>query len=425
MELQGKRLLVLGGTYNLKDIREYADKNGVVLIASGNRPDHPLCSIADEYYPANVKNSSELIQLIEKKSIDGVFAGSNEDIISIIFEVMKEKNLPFYANKEQWDVTGNKRAFKTVAQKAGLPVVPEYKISENPTQEELASINFPVVVKPVDGSGSQGVFLCMNAEELISSQKKALQYSRSKTLMIEKYMSGFVIVFYMTIIDGVIHVESMADKYTKPSPNDSPTMPTIAQVYLYPSRHLQYCLDCYFPAMERLIHDLKIKDGVVGIQGFCDGKDIVFTEMGYRLGGTSQQNYTKRLYGESNMFFLMNYALTGKMTDNEYNTNPYFPKECCTIQLISRGGVVAREEGIETVQTLPEVISFEKHYTVGDRIPVVDNVSMVHFRIFVVADNLEQLKAIITKIQNTIKVWDSDGNFMLDDYFDVSRLGNQ
>lgn len=425
MDLSGKRLLILGGAYNTKDIREYADRYGVVLIAVGNNKNHPSFKIADETYEANVSNADDLIRIIRDYKIDGVFPGGNENVISILFDVMDETGLHFYASREQWDITGNKRAFKSAAKNAGLPVVPEFVLSLTPTREELDAVEYPVVVKPIDGAGSQGVYLCANEQEMLEAREKALEFSRSKTIMIEKFMSGFITVFYMTIIDGKIHIASMADKYSKPSTDGSPVMPTIAQVYLYPSRHLDDCIERYFPAMENLIRQLNIKNGVVGIQGFCDGKNIVFTEMGYRLGGTSQQNYTKALYGNSNMFLIMNYALTGKMTDEEYRENPHFDKMCGTVQLISRGGTIAKEEGLDAVKDMPEVISFEQHYTVGDSIPVVDNVSMVHYRIFLVADDMNHLKDAIKKIQSTIRVYDAEGKSMLDDDFDVERLGLQ
>ena len=425
MELRGKRLLILGGTYNLRDIREYADSKGIVLIATGNKPDHPLCSIADEYHPADVSRPEELTELVRKHQIDGIFAGGNENIITILFDVFRETGLPFYASKEQWDITGNKKAFKAAARKAGLPVVPEFVLPEEYSEEAYRSVQYPVVVKPIDGSGSEGVFLCNNEQELLEARKKALQFSRSGKLIVEKFMTGFIVVFYMTIIDGEIHIASMTDKYTKPSGDGSYVMPTIAQAYLYPSRHLQDCIDRYFPYIRNLLDQLGIRNGVVGIQGFCDGKDIVFTEMGYRLGGTSQQNYTKALYGNSNMFLLMNYALTGRMTDEPYSENPFFSKTCVTLQLISKGGTIAKEEGIDEVERMPEVISFEKHYKTGDTIKVADNVSMVHYRIFIVADTLEKAREVIRTIQKTIRVYDTNGNRMLDDDLDVERLGKQ
>ena len=286
-------------------------------------------------------------------------------------------------------------------------------------------IEFPVVIKPVDGSGSQGVYLCETYDELIKAREEALRFSRSKELIVEQFMSGFITVFYMTVIEGEIYIESMTDKYTKPSADGSLVMPTIAQAYLYPSRHIKSYIDQYLPAIKNLLKLLNIRNGVVGIQGFCDGENVVFTEMGYRLGGTSQQNYTKALHGSDNMELLMNYALTGEMTHEEYYSNPFFEKTCVTLQLISKGGKIASVYGADEVKSFPEVISFEEHYHVGDIIPVIDNVSMVHFRIFIVAESIEHAQQVISTIQSTIKVYDVNGESMLDDAFDVKRLGTQ
>ena len=87
MNLKGKRLLILGGAYNTKDIREYADKNGVILVAVGNNPNHPTFKIADEVHNANVTNAEDLIKIINDYNIAGVFPGGNENVISILFDV--------------------------------------------------------------------------------------------------------------------------------------------------------------------------------------------------------------------------------------------------------------------------------------------------------------------------------------------------
>lgn len=421
MDLKGKRLLILGGTYNTKDIREYADTNGVILIAAGNNKRHPLALIADEFYEADVYNSGDIVKLIKDHRIDGVFSGGNEDIITKMFEVKENIGIPFYASKEQWDITGNKHELKQQFIRAGLPVVPEFVLSTSPTEEELSKISYPVVVKPVDGSGSRGVYLCQNEEELLANIPNSLANSRMKKVIVEKFMRGFITVFYITAINGEYYPASMCDKYA-PLGNKGDIMPTIAQLYLYPSRHLDYCLNNYFPSMKRLLINLGIKDGVVGIQGFCDGEKIAFTEIGYRLGGTSQQNYTKALYNYSNMYLLMNYALTGVMTDTPCKENPYFPKTCGTLQLIAKGGKIAEVNGLDEVERMTEVISFEKHYSPGDEIPNVDNVARVMYRIFLVTDNIIHLKNTIQRIQNAISVKDEAGNSLLEDDFDVNRL---
>ena len=240
--------------------------------------------------------------------------------------------------------------------------------------------------------------------------------------MVEEFMHGHTVVIYFTIIDGEFYLSSMTDKYTKPGEYCIGTLP---QAHLYPSRYLDMFTNKYKSKLIRLMQNIGIKNGVVGIQGFCNGEDIVFTEMGYRLGGTSQQDYTKALYGFSNMEYMINYALCGIMTDEECRENPYYPYECCTLSLISKGGKIGKIIGLDYVEMIPEVIKIENHYKPGDVVAVTNNISQLHFRIFIVAKTIERVKEIITSVYDNLKVFDDNGNYMLDEKMDVERLGKQ
>lgn len=421
MCLRGKRLLVLGGTYSAGDIREYADKAGIEIIVTG-APGHPLRKIADEAYNIDNKDTEKLISLVKERNIDGIFAGSNETVIPYVLKVIKETGLPFYATPEQWEMTSNKKRFKEICRINNVPVVPEYTISPELLREDVSSVDFPVVVKPTDGSGSAGVFLYKNEEELRRYYPVASTFSRTKSVIVEKYMRGFIIVLYFTVIDGEFYVSSMADKYTEPGEWKLATLP---QLHLYPSRHLDDCINKYRECLIDMMKYIGITNGVVGIQGFCENNEIVFTEMGYRLGGTAQHNYTKALYGISNLELLINFALTGKMTSYACLENPHFPMECATLALVSRGGTVASIVGLEEVNAMNEVICVENHYDIGSTIAVTNNLSQLHFRVFIKADNLTALKEAIKKVQATLHVYDSHGNSMLAEDFDINRLGLQ
>lgn len=50
--------------------------------------------------------------------------------------------------------------------------------------------NFPVVLKPVDSSGSRGVFKCEDISEVVNRVSETLKYSRSNSAIIEPWFSG-------------------------------------------------------------------------------------------------------------------------------------------------------------------------------------------------------------------------------------------
>ncbi len=49
-ELYGKRLLILGGSLWKKAIKDFADENGIILIATGNDQTAVILEISDEKY---------------------------------------------------------------------------------------------------------------------------------------------------------------------------------------------------------------------------------------------------------------------------------------------------------------------------------------------------------------------------------------
>ena len=56
--------------------------------------------------------------------------------------------------------------------------------------DEASDFYFPVIAKPRDNSGSRGVILCRDAEELSDAINEALQYSKLETVLVEEFIEG-------------------------------------------------------------------------------------------------------------------------------------------------------------------------------------------------------------------------------------------
>ena len=66
--------------------------------------------------------------------------------------------MPCYIEDAAWKYARDKSAFKKKCREIGIPIVDEYTVSATPLPEELAVIEYPVVVKPVDGTGNRGFY---------------------------------------------------------------------------------------------------------------------------------------------------------------------------------------------------------------------------------------------------------------------------
>jgi len=156
-QLKGKRLLLLGGSLWKEAIEDFARRHGIVLVAAGNNPDAGIFEIADEGYCVDSTDATMMKKLIVSKQIDGVYMGGSETVISAAVRYLNELGPPCYCTEHQWQQIQNKENFKKLCSEHGLPVVEQYSLSLHDIENQAIDIEFPVVTKPADGSGSSGV----------------------------------------------------------------------------------------------------------------------------------------------------------------------------------------------------------------------------------------------------------------------------
>ena len=56
--------------------------------------------------------------------------------------------------------------------------------------EETADLDFPLILKPRDNSGSRGVILCRDKQALEEAMAEALQYTRLDSVLVEEFVEG-------------------------------------------------------------------------------------------------------------------------------------------------------------------------------------------------------------------------------------------
>ena len=420
MCIKGKRLLVLGGSNNAKDIRAFADKEKIKIIVAGLYFSREIEKIADEKYYVDIYDKKQIISVVQEHEIDGIFVGGNEDIISRVIDVTNELCLPFYSSRELWDTLMNKAQFKEACRQYGVPTVEDVYVDENDLDKTADSLPYPVVVKPVDNSGSTGVMKCDSANSFKELYGFAKSNSKAGRVTVEKYSDGFEICVYYTFVDGIVTMSSMSDKYVR---GDENTFFPLSEIYAYPSQYIEQYIEQVDQNMRRMLLGLGIKNGITSMQGFYRDGGFEFFEMGYRLGGTAQYRYTDAINGVNSLHMMMAHALTGKMPgERQAFDNAMFNKPCCTLTLLSKGGTVASIEGLEEAEKIEEVIHIENRYGIGDTIPVSRTTTQFHIRIFIIADNLERMRYLVNYLQTSIKAYDIKGESMLITHFDTDKL---
>lgn len=118
----------------------------------------------------------------------------------------------------------------------GVPVVPEYNIPEKFSVQDVNGLPFPVLLKPVDSSGARGMHVCYSEAEFLDKYEHAMNWSRTKQVLVEEYMTDAEEVFFQyNIQDGKVSLSSSFSKVFTKSEDSELILPIF---HMYPSNRI-------------------------------------------------------------------------------------------------------------------------------------------------------------------------------------------
>ena len=409
IDLRNKTLLLMGGGAYAKGIKAYKDKMGFRVVAVGKDPDNPITRIAEASYVMDTHNVDGIVEIVKKEKVDGIFVGSSEVNISPAIDVAERTGARFYVNRQQWDIVANKAKFKEFARSSGFPVIPEFKLSANPTKEEIDNLQFPVMIKPVDSSGARGLNPCYKAEDFIPLYEEALRWSPRKEVIVESLITDAedICVCY-TIQDGESTLSYSFTKDVVRSENNYVSLPIF---HLYPSRYLDQYYKEADEAAKEMLHKMGLQNGTINLQGFYKDGKFFFYEAGYRMGGAQAYILTEYMNGCNVLNYMINYVLTGSMCEERLTEkeDAHFPYPCCNYYVELKAGTIDHIEGISEVESMTGVLNVTQMCHEGDVIKETNEIGRAIYRIHVVGDDMENLAQRLVDISGTLRIMSTEG----------------
>lgn len=421
MNLEGKKLLLMGGGAYAKGIKKYADEKGFYMIGVGSCTHTPIRDIADEFYQINTQDVDAVSQLVLEKGIDGIFVGSSEVNIDPAITVSERTGCHFYVNREQWDTLANKARFKEYCRQYGVPVVPEFTLPTPYTRQDVEKLPFPVLLKPTDSSGARGMNVCYNPDDFDRLYQDALSWSKRKEVIVEELITGADEVFFQyTIQDGVCSLTSCFTKAFVKGNRPDLILPIF---HMYPSKYLDEYYEQVHDSVLKLFKNMDIRNGVMTLQSFYKNGRFYIFEAGFRMGGAQNYILTEHQWGVNSLEYMINYALTGSMADYPIieKDNAYFRWPCCNYYISLMPGIITEVQGLEKVEAMENVLNITKMYELGDEVQDTNALERVCMRLHVYGKTAEELANALVKISATLQILDQNGNEMQIEHLEYKR----
>ncbi|MGX9147923.1 ATP-grasp domain-containing protein [Mesorhizobium sp. 128a] len=180
------------------------------------------------------------------------FAGDDESVSVTVGKLCRHFDLPG-PNPSATERCCDKYVQRQILADAGVSV-PVYRLAANATEVEACAveIGFPVILKPSEGSGSIGVSLCRNAEELAEQTTFLLEKQAWRTaprILVEEFVQGPH--YCANIMGNEVIAIAMAEfgppphfvfrEYIFPAPLDDDAHKRIADLSLICLRALNLC----------------------------------------------------------------------------------------------------------------------------------------------------------------------------------------
>ena len=154
-KLKGKKLLIIGGIPAMIEVVKRAQQFGITVYVTDYLEDSPAKKYADKSFMVSATDVEAVAALCRQENIDGIYTGNVDLLLPYYAQICEKTGLPCYGTKEQFDIMLDKGKFKNTCRQYGVPVIEEYETIDGITQ-------YPVLVKPVDSSGSRGISICHN-----------------------------------------------------------------------------------------------------------------------------------------------------------------------------------------------------------------------------------------------------------------------
>ena len=391
---------MLGGSlYQVYAIKE-AVRLGYYVITCDYLPSNPGHQFAHEYYNVSTTDKEAVLALAEKLQVDGVLAYASDPAAPTAAFVCEKLGLPSSPYRSV-EILSNKDLFRQFLQEHGFNCPKAMGFS---TYEEALShideFQLPVMVKPVDSSGSKGINKMTEKTQLKDFIEDALHYSRSKRFLIEEFIvkKGHQISGDAFSVDGKLVFHCLGNEFY-----DSSCDKDFAPLgECWPFQMDYRYIDELEQQLQRLISLLGMKSNAYNVEAIVGKDDKVYLlELGARSGGSLIPQVTEYATGVN----MVTYAIKAAMGEDCSELKQVEPTGFWSNYMVhaNETGKFVRIEFDEAFKN-KHLVDWVTDIKEGDAVHKFRDAQDCIGEFILKYDNVEQMFEVINNMNNYVKI---------------------
>ena len=353
-----KTLMILGASILQLPAILKAKEMGIEVIAVDMDKQAIGFKNADICLEISTIDIPNVIKAASEYRIDGVMTLASDMPMRTVAAVASELNIIGISKETALKAT-NKALMRQCLKENGVSIPRFFCVTD---YDEYISASHKLgakfIVKPADNSGSRGVFLIENREDVCYAYEYSRKHSRNGEIVLEEFMEGPEVSVETVSVGGRVHIVAITDKLTTGSPR------FVEMGHAQPSRFSET-----IKAQIEAVATAAVK--AIGIETGPSHTEIIVTsagpkivELGARLGGDNITTHLTPLSTGVDMVESCIKIALGNKPDLQRKIN----KGSAIRYFKVPAGKITDIRGIEDAQRLAGIkqISFVK--TIGDTV---------------------------------------------------------
>lgn len=291
-----KKILLLGGSAQQIIAIKTAKNLGYYTILCDYLSDNPGQYVADKFYLVSTTDRKSVFEIAKNEGISGVLAYASDPAAPIAAYVAER--LKLHGNPlEAVETLCNKDMFRNFLVRNGFeaPVAYGYG-SKDDVMKDKKRFVYPIILKPVDSSGSKGVTVVHLEERLEKAVDFAFSYSRCHRIIVESYIEKkhkYLVGGDIFVSNGKIILWGLLNCH-----RDNNVNPLVPVGKSYPLMLGNEDVINIKNTLENLVACLKMTDGSMNVELVVDNNDKVWLiDVGPRSGGNMIPDLLGDMFG--------------------------------------------------------------------------------------------------------------------------------
>ena len=213
-----KRVLFFGAPVFQIPIIKKAKQMGLYVGVIDINPTAKAVEYADEYFCGSLRDKDATLRIAKEFKPDGIVIGACDTSVVSASYVCQQLGLPGHTIETAIKAT-NKLEMLLAFEKHKI-FHPKFQVVEKSEVDNFCTdIPYPVITKPIDGSGSRGIYYVKDKSQLTEAIHYSSNAGLSGDVLIEEYMVGPEVSVEVLVLNGKPYVLQITDKITSGPPN--------------------------------------------------------------------------------------------------------------------------------------------------------------------------------------------------------------